>query len=274
MIKIMPESQPNSKPRSDQAGIILNVIFHGPFIFMFYHGRLEVVTPVISEHLCGAGNWMEEMPCRPQSYYLTGVKPDTMANGVDDGSHALIQAADISDKTSTFPCYRFVLPTPASMEAVGLLELGTAPVFVGDYSAKIKAKKLGTAHVISYQLDPGGVPQLQLENLQWFPRFSHYYKFAINLHIFAESAFRTDPYHPIRDFGAMVSMLSGLSLGLVRPVPDFTFPGPGERPDLGIIREEQGGLRGLPPRKSVDVNPPVLCDSPSLVVLGAQDPKP
>jgi hypothetical protein len=250
----------------------LNVIFHGPFLFIFYERRVEAVTPYMNEHLCGAGEWLDEIACYQGAYYLTGVVPGKTAPSIEARSHAKVKAQDCDIDLGASPNCRFVLPFPFQMKPLGLMNITNQTVFVGDYAKHITAKELGRVHVLSYPLDPEATPQL--ENLAWVPKFSPYYPFAINLHVYAESVFRRDPDHPVRDFQKALTMLPKLSLGLGRPFPDLKTPDPLPNGDLGITREEQGGLRGLPPKPPKKFKPPLLCDAPSLVVTGAQDPKP
>jgi hypothetical protein len=104
---------------------------------------------------------------------------------------------------------------------------------------------------------------------------------VINLHIFAESPFMLDLFHPNRDFSTMVAMLPGLKLGLSRPFPDIDFvPNTSAAAPLGISNSEEGGLRGLPPlandlgNSQQDLEPPRICDAPSLVVINVADTVP
>jgi hypothetical protein len=279
---------------------LLNVIFHGPFLFIYYPTRVEVVTPDTPEHLVVAGTWLGEKLCHPGTFFLTGIK--TKQNPFDptklnQDTHAIISQSTINVEQGSY--YRFILPYPSCEKALALTEtIDPAKIFVGDYKGNIKAKSFGTVHVLSYKLCKNvDAPELedtpQLEGLQWRPEPSPYghwewycddhsesktrlvtpYSFATNLHVYAEAAFEPDPNHPIRDFSQMVAMLPGLKLGLAQRFPDadLKFPDPADCDYLGIVREEQGGLRGLPPPDHPPFRPPLVCDAPSLVVVGAKD---
>jgi hypothetical protein len=54
------------------------------------------------------------------------------------------------------------------------------------------------------------------------------------------------------------------------PDPSIDLENVKDEDELGIIREEQGGLRGLPPSHP-PFRPPLVCDAPSLAVVGAKD---
>lgn len=247
-------------------GSLLNVIFHGPFLFIFYQERIVALTPESEEHSYGAGNWLEEKLCSKGMYYLTGIKTTQTAFNVDPYSHVIIPAVNAGMDMGAVPCYGFVLPPASGMRAIASVEIGSHKIFEGGYASEIKATKLGTAHVLTYKICDDDSPQL--EDLQWLPTPSKYCGSVINLHVYAESSFRRDPDHPVRDFRKALKMLPKISLGLHTPFPELQFPNPQPIDDLGIIREEQGGLRGLPPMQ-LEALPPVLCDAPSIVVTGA-----
>jgi hypothetical protein len=294
----------------------LNVIFHGPFLFIYYpdrvvnskiiRGRVEAVTPDTPEHVAVAGTWLGEKLCHPGTFYLTGIKTDqdkfdpADPKKLDPTMHAIIDARTVGIDISKSSYYRFILPLPSYENVLAKADISKFQIFVGDHASRITANYFGTVHVLSYKIkkdfDQANkyVDTPQLEGLQWGPEPSPYghwewycdnnkaqsrivtpYKFATNLHIYAEAAFEPDPNHPIRDFNQMVAMLPGLKLGLAQRFPDdLEFPDPVDCDDLGIVREEQGGLRGLPPPDHPPFRPPLICDAPSLVVIGAQDAVP
>lgn len=271
--------------------LLLNLIFHGPFLFIYYQdylsypGRVEVITPHTPEHVTVAGSWLNEKPCHLGTFFLTGVSkqkdPIDPNDPVDDTRHVVINAEDIKINIDGSSFYRFVLPLPSDAESLAVAQLGSNEIFIGDYAGNINATSFGTAHLLSYLIEATDIPQL--EDLQWRPETNPYgtvkghsivqYNYAKNVHIYAEAPYAPDPFHPVRDFKQMVNMLPGLSLGLVQQFPNLEFEDPKNNDDFGIIREEQGGLRGLPPPHP-PLRPPLVCDAPSMVVAGAQDPVP
>ena|ERR1700674_4520599 len=271
------------RPLATEQASFLNVIFHGPFIFVFYPNRVEVLGADINEHLVGAGTWTREIPCTPGTYHLTGVhgQQDEMPP-VDANTHAIIDAGNGLLQVAQESYYKFVLDKPSLMAALGLMrpEDGQS-VFIGKDIDKVKVPaQFGSAHVLSYKIDTSGTPHMpQLEGLQWVPSAVSFQGItSINLHIFAESAFMLDLFHPNRDFASMVAMLPGLNLGLSRPFPDIEFTqNTSLSAPLGISGPEEGGLRGLPPattepgRPYKELIPPRICDAPSLVVINAAD---
>lgn len=280
----------------DSTQLWLNVIFHGPFLFIYYPTRVEVVTPDTPEHVAVAGTWLGEKLCRPGDFHLTGIATQQDPfdpfdpTELDPKTHAKISQSSINVKQGSY--YRFLLPKPSREQPLALAEIIPDKIFVGDY--KVTATSFGTVHVLSYRIKKDYDFPL-LEGVQWYPGPSPYahwkcvvdgtkcveqegpkYNFATNLHIYAEAAFEPDHNHPIRDFKQMVAMLPGLKLGLAQRFPDRTLDPKinlqliKDEDDLGIIREEQGGLRGLPPNHPPFM-PPLVCDAPSLVIVGAQD---
>jgi hypothetical protein len=260
----MPTQRTQQVSGGDPGTRFFNVIFHGPFVFVFYPKRLEVLAPETDEHQFGVGNWKSEKPCQPGTYWVKGVSPSNTSDTVDQNCHAIIDAGDVG-KIATEAYYQFVLPTPKSITALGRFTPRWTPHFIGDYSSEIKAQEFGSAHAITYQLGANDSPRI--ENFQWEPKPNPLN--AINLHVFAESPFLLDDFHPNRDFAKLVELVPRLSLGLARPFPDIDFKlaaGQG----IGVPNEEQGGLRGIPV-KYVEMLPPRICDAPSLVVTGATD---
>jgi hypothetical protein len=247
----------------------LNVIFHGPFIFLYYKDKdvVEVVTVSNEEHVVGAGNWLDErVVSNCGVYYLMGVHAQkVVAKEPKSDCHAVIKGSDVTLDLGSAPTYRFVLPKPSYTEALAPFRADRKRMFAGaDVDKVSQCTSLGTAHVLSYELGPDDAPQL--DGVQWLPTARHDSPLTVNLHIYTEAPFRLDPDHPVRDFGKQMKLFPGLSLGLARPLPKFDFVDPDDRKDLGLLREEQGGLRGLPPKNHLDSRPPVLCDAASLVV--------
>lgn len=243
--------------------IHLNVIFHGPFLFIVYPNRIEVLTGKIGEHLFGSGNWQTERPCSPGTYTLMGVETvQEKMNAIDPQLHAVIDAKKLGVKISPESYYTFVVPKPSYFTAVGMMD-PEGPVFAGKAAATIKPKSLGTAHLLHYLISDNDAPQL--DNLLWVPNIvtTGNVRHA-SLHVFAESPFFLDPFHPHRDFAKNLELLDGLELGLARPLPKINFRAV-DISKYGLLKEEQGGLRGLPP--TTHLHPPLICDSPSLVVV-------
>jgi hypothetical protein len=273
---------------------LLNVIFHGPFLFIYYpdrmgaNGRVEVVTPDTPEHVAVAGTWLGEKLCRPGTYYLTGIKttqkPLKPDEPVTPAEHAVIDGLYYNINIEQGSYYRFILPLPSVAFARSPVLIDPSKIFIGTHAGAIgKPTSFGTVHVLSYLVTRNGAPAdidaPQLEGLQWLPMPSPYkskeggkpYSHATNLHVYAEAPFVPDLNHPIRDFKQMMTMLPGIKLGVVQQFPNLlTFTYPSDDDTYGIIREEQGGLRGLPPTDQF--RPPLVCDTPSLVVKRAQEP--
>lgn len=246
----------------------LNLIFHGPFVFLYRKKVVEVVTVANDEHVVGAGNWLDERPIStPGIYYLIGMQDrETAASEPDPACHAVIDASDLTLDLTSVATYRFVLPKPCHTEALARFEAERDKIFVGTDVPKVSScNSLGTAHLLSYELTEKDEPQL--DGVQWLPTASQYFPTTVNLHIYSEAPFRLDPDHPVRDFGKQMKLSPELSLDMMRPLPKFQFIDPGDkREDLGLIRQELGGLRGLPPKPAVRLRPPLLCDAASLVL--------
>ena len=100
----------------------LNVIFHGPFIFVFYANRVEVMGADTKEHVVGAGTWTREKPCAPGTYYLTGINtPQSAMPPVAEKSHAIVDIKKVSIQVAQESYYKFVLDKPSFMDALGFV---------------------------------------------------------------------------------------------------------------------------------------------------------
>jgi hypothetical protein len=257
----------------------LNVIFHGPFLFVFYKHRLEVLGAEIEEHVVGVGNWKEERPCDAGTYRLRGfknkAKPAPPSRKTHGDTHVIIDAEGIPDmKIAQDGYYRFILPLPCLMQALGLVTPKEKSFFIVDeaHTKHVTTPTcLGSAHVLSYEIDPTDRPHFY--NLPWVPHRTRDRKLLLpvtNVHIFSESPFALDDLHPNRDFNLSMQMLPGLLLDIVEPFPKVNFKPDETARKLGICDEEQGGLRGLPPppppENPSELVPPRICDAPSLVV--------
>ena len=254
----------------------LNVIFHGPFIFVIYSDRVEALSPDIEDHEFGAGIWKQETPCNHGIYTLQGI------NGPAGKMEGLkTEPLVILDHTNKLPKmgvpqradYRFVLkPLPSSIMALGLLTPKNPvppPVFfTGDDVGKVTIPAiLGTAHLFTFIVNQ--TDNLQLAGSTWTPDpFSQISPnfYATNLHIFSEAVFDMGVQHPGHDFDQIATLLPGLSLDLANPFPEIRFGFNRDAKAKGIADEEQGGLRGIPPKPKIDLVPPRICDTPSLVI--------
>jgi hypothetical protein len=251
----------------------LNVIFHGPFIFVVYSDRVEVFSPDIEDHNFGAGNWKQETPCNHGIYTLQGITgPPGQMQGLKTEplvilDHTKLPKMGVPQRAD----YRFVLkPLPASIMALGLLDpTKPRPVFFtgADVGNVTVPPILGTAHLFTFVVNQSD--KLQLSGSRWAPdsfrKISPDF-YATNLHIFSEAVFDMGAVHPGHDFDQIATLLPGLLLDLADPFPEIEFVKNPNAPAQGIEDEEQGGLRGLPPKTKITLVPPRICDTPSLVI--------
>ncbi|HZU30690.1 MAG TPA: hypothetical protein VFB79_06215 [Candidatus Angelobacter sp.] len=266
----------------------LNVIFHGPFLFVVHPDKVEVLAPDIEKHEFGIGTWQQEMPCYPDIYTLNF--PIPLQNGPLQIPNA---PTYVSLDSKKFPdmniletaAYQFVLPLPSSMMGLGLLTLSSTSIFTGPDTNNVETVPLqiSSAHLFSYKIpyaiDTNNRPQLKGRVFSWEPELLEVGSnvAAANLHIFCESAFDLGESHPAHVFQQMMNeVLSGVSLSLVDPFPLILKFDPNPSAiGLGISDDEQGGLRGTPANITYKhigseqglLVPPRICDAPSLVVI-------
>lgn len=248
----------------------LNVIFHGPFNFIFHDSTIDVVTVDTDEHLFAAGTFMEEKMIDTGSYKLDVPSQKPSGNKLGNDRYLSWSANEFGMNVPN-NCYKFILPYPyyniqpfSLMSAKGGGSINS--IFNGTHAGRVTASKLGAVHAITYQIST--VNSVQLEGVSWVPKASLWYPAkAVNLHIFAEAAFPPDSSHAIRDFDRHVSMLPKLQLG-IKPYPEskVDIDEGKDDDDFGIKACEQVGLRGITPPPSPEFSPPAICDAPSMMI--------
>lgn len=265
---------------------ILNVIFHGPFNYMFYpkpdkkveapdekgkgdYHYAEVFAIASQEHIFGAGNLMEESPILPGSYHLTGLGKSDRTTTFSKPSQFINWEIMESDLNMSNTYFKFQLPAPDLVRAYTVLTPSDPPIFVGsDSTAANHVKEFGTVHVFSYH-NLTGAEHLELEGSQWVPilrdPISEGAPCAYNLHIFAEAGFATDSQHPRRDFSSLIQMIPKKSISIRSFPPLAHLDVITHDKHLNILDQEQRGLRGISPyeRHGIVTRPPAICGSPS-----------
>jgi hypothetical protein len=229
----------------------LNVIFHGPFIFVKYDDHIEALTPYIDGHDIGAGTWQMEQPCDADTYTLSGISPQECEwQPPDPSTHVILDPNNFKNLViPTHADYKFKLPLPCSMTALGLIKPDGA---LSSASSDITIPpQWGSAHVFSYIMDENDKPKLVPGNstskFEWIAGWKQvtFDSRAINLHIFSESALDMGVSHVV-DVCNTFSGMVGLALTLNDPLPHVKFALNLNVRSQGVDDEEQGGIRGLP----------------------------
>lgn len=267
------------------SGSILNVLFHGPFVFVQResNGNVEAMMPVVDRHSYGAGTWQEERALDWGTYRLSGIQDQITLQTLTEHESVQIPSELIDIDPDGERYCTFILPKPQITQSLGIFKAQAAKpgaptlgqqLFTGRHVAHVqKVESLGTVHAFVYSLASSDVPKM--EGMNW-PSTQPNSLGAINLHIFATSVFEfeddaTAYKHSRRAFRRTVELIPGLSLGLKPMGLNVEYQSPSATPLPGVLGEEQGRLRqsdkcGKGKNKGL---PPALCDTPSVFVTGA-----
>jgi len=273
---------------------ILNVIFHGLFIFVAREagsekGYVEVLTPRVQEHVYGCGNWYEEYRLRETTYALSMPErrnPPKSLPGCNQGCTDRIvipnsELADVDPEGGTF-C-TLLLPFPDSVVPLAPYRAGDCSKDIAQGRARTDSlgeilfrgkdcryvkqiTNLGSAHLFRYEFDSLDSTQLGLSNFYWKPKCNDL--FAYNLHLFATSTFEFETpneaaSHSTHAFQKAVDLLPELDLHVRR---DHHVCLEGQHCQPGIHAKEQGTLRACRPCPG-RFSPPAICDAPSMFVV-------
>src|SRR5580698_6195904 len=101
-------------PSKPKLPFYFNAIFHGPFIFVFYGQRVEVLGTNVKEHIVGAGTFLKERPCTPGNYSVVGIwNQNRTMKPINRQKHAVLNADPKKFQILKDAYYKFILPTPS-----------------------------------------------------------------------------------------------------------------------------------------------------------------
>jgi len=255
----------------------LNVLFHGPFIFVLYSDKVEAIMPEVAGHVYGAGTWRKEYalqkyPMRsPSDYVLNGLPYQNSGSSYEDLKIKFDRSAikDIDPAVKRY-CKIVLKPRPAKIVPMGWFSPKVpGKLFLGnDAGDPNKVKTLGSSHACVYH-SVTGTPSLT--GTDWKAEKNNLN--ATNLHIIATPVLQLDMQHPIISFDTVMQMLQPLQVALnpEEVKKEFAFTDPACTRLEGVFREEQAPLRApldpkIPDCSEVHLIPPQICDAPSVFV--------
>lgn len=245
----------------------LNIIFHGPFIFLSYPDKVEVIAADVGGHVYGVGNWKKEYVMPKMDYILEGLTNQTWISSNEDKK---IKFANPSVDLSKCYCKIVLKPGPAKIVPLGWFALPPrVNLFSGaDSPGPNQVRVLASSHACVYY----SVPKPKLSNTYWTPEPNSLG--ATNLHFIATPFIQMDMNHPVDSFAKLAEMLPTVKLSLDKGAlnNDFDFKDPSCSRLEGMFREEQAPLRA-PLSTNIEscdeghhLIPPRICDAPSLFV--------
>lgn len=199
---------------------ILNVIFHGMWVFVPRHFGIEVMAPRVPGHAYLAGAWKEEHPLHAEEfYYLEGIRPnDSRAEVlISANNNIILPHAFVKGYERDVFC-TWLLPRPLEFRSIRNLPIGSY-WFKGPHANLHyveNLRELALVQVLRYSLDGKASPSIgslsgQKREVPWKPKPRGG---AINLHLFAEERKdfgspwmnRVHPTLAFRDFTRLIDL--------------------------------------------------------------------
>jgi hypothetical protein len=220
--------------------INLTVVVHGLFSFVIHQGFLDLVTPVLEEHVVAAGTWGSEMLLQSGERYILSGPQNTPVRGVKiDPNHIQLSATDsgitsIDPSHERFCCIRMPVPAEINVLRYMTLDQPHPPIFVGKAvnENSLNVEQVPTITSLRFPVPISNVGDVLFgEMWKWTGSPDEH------LQIWAEPAFLTHDDHMSMAFNTLVGMFAGLDLDVNPEVDQFEWtPGfpPGVEGKQGI----------------------------------------
>ena len=236
----------NLKALQKADGGILNVIFHGTFVFQRNKEAKQITAwvPRLDHHVYRAGNWLAETELKHGRYMLRGV--ETSGEGEFDPARNVILEPPPTVPTLEDVHAQLIFPWPKKITS---LRLATIPLVDFDPPDEVEGN-LDPQHLASVQIfayDFRDDTLLKLTNGKLLPTRGHYWEPAfvqdnnpyINLHIFSAEDHYEQPSLAYEDFNTCVELFDyDLELKHAAPVCGVQ----GIQPPEGVDLEETEDL--------------------------------
>ena len=243
---------------------MLNVIFHGSFVFVDRGDEIHVRIPNLPQHAITAGNWLGETKLMPGTYRLDGVVHGKA--GFNAERNLILHYKELPSEPA--PYATIVFPKPAGIQSLRVAPLpkdSLEAVDAKDSHAQKEVQRLNAAEhriatmqVFTYAIDnvkrlalssaPKGKPDPSVvDGHYWEPVVvpgKDHTDFA-NLHIYSTEDHYQDPFQA-EDF-AQCAATMGVKLKLRNPyqasrIPEQSFALPEERLPPGVNARETEDL--------------------------------
>jgi len=233
---------------------ILNVFFHGLFVFIDRPSGIDVLLPEVPDHSYRAGSFLGEtqivQPTDPvsQPLVLTGVQ--TGCAHLPEDRNLVVDGAEPDDQATPNDLHAVLwVPLPDKIVAADTVSIAGD---LDNASAFSKATLACYLHVFQYRFF-GSADTVLLRGHRFLPSLETIDGIQyMSLHIFSEEDTRLGSGHPITGFDRAVDLLPSLR-GKVHLTRSTTSPGPSARvsgtipaeyEDLQIRTEERLRLIG------------------------------
>jgi hypothetical protein len=208
-------SAEGAPPASKTKDVQLNVVFHGLFSYIVWPDHVEVLAPMVDEHIYKAGAWGKEFRLRENAvYHLEGVQVETRMPDIDVRNNIVLTNVSNIDRSPEKLFCSFILPLPQQM--IGLRRAYAPPNQPAFHGAALNGPNPDSIPLIQtfvYRVD--GWPTLG-EKFGWIPEDSA--SDTINLHIWAEpevdaSGMQQKP-HAVQAFSRLMALFPDVDLHL------------------------------------------------------------
>jgi hypothetical protein len=196
----------------EEPQITLNVVLHGLFVLDFQDSCIELLTPIVHDHVYRAGNWDKSAVFdlgKKRTYRLRGTDPIAVAPPVDPGNVVLTHANKDFDVDSDPSYFVIQLPFPSAIHSLRYICdppscLSTDPLTIDVYT-------LFLCQALVYPVS--NCHELALVNSSWRPQVDSGTGCA-NLHFWAEPEKRLSPQHAYKAYQKLNDLLPPLIMQL------------------------------------------------------------
>jgi hypothetical protein len=243
--------------KSDDATIDLTVVVHGLFAFVIHQGFLDLVTPVLVEHVVAAGTWGTEMLLdKGERYVLSGPQNTPPSKVKIEDIHIQLSAKDseitaVDPNHERFCCLR--MPVPAEINVLRYIYLTGAhpPIFAGRAvnQNSLVVEKVPTITSLRFPVLTSSAKEVWFGDWHWGGSPDEH------LQIWAEPVFNTHDDHASMAFNTLVGMFAGLDLDVNPEVDRLEWSSNPPYEDLKKVDNGKNDLTTLQER--CGVRPPM-----------------
>lgn len=235
----------------------LNVVLHGLFVIHIRHDHIELLTPLVHEHVYYAGDWVykvADLKDRPrleegQSYRLIGVNEFMECPPISFHSNTVLSKSKCGFRVRADRSYCKVrLPFPSDLVPLRSQQIPLGPIYAGKDAGKIHANGVSLCQALIYPV--ASFDDVRLWGTSWRPKPKDVpvnericYHVA-NLHLWAEPKEMLSAMHGTHAYRALMKLLPPLELEPVVEITPIVQPAP--YPGIpGLTRCELYGLAEL-----------------------------
>lgn len=190
----------------------LNVVFHGLFSYIIWPDHVEVLVPMVDDHVYKAGTWGREFRLREGVvYHLDGVHAEARIPEIDMRNNLVLTKVSKIDRSPERIFCSFILPLPRQIIGLRLASSPpNHPTFQGKALNGTNPDSIPLVQAMIYSVE--SQPNLG-KKFPWVPEDNG--SGAINLHIWAEPEVdMPEGSHPMQAFSRLMAIFPDVDLQL------------------------------------------------------------